>query len=92
MLMKKFILYTILFLFLDILLIVIFALLLLNDYSFQSFAGSVFDSFGIIFLLIIQFIIGLTFLDKESKKELGKAMLLSSGIIFLVGLSVCNYN
>jgi uncharacterized membrane protein (DUF485 family) len=39
--------------------------------------------------LLVQLIIALVYIVGE-KKELGKAMLLSTGIILLIGLSVCS--
>ena len=39
--------------------------------------------------LFVQFIVGIVFANRESKKDIGKGMLLSVGIILLVGLSVC---
>jgi hypothetical protein len=39
--------------------------------------------------LVIQLIVGLAYIVNKRKQELGQAMLLSVGIILLVGFSVC---
>ncbi|MBD0376157.1 MAG: hypothetical protein ICV51_11060 [Flavisolibacter sp.] len=40
--------------------------------------------------LFIQFIVGIVFAVRENKKDIGKGMLLSIGVILLIGLSVCS--
>jgi len=65
-----------------------------------AFTTSGNDSLGpaiIAFLLIglsllVQLIVGLVFLNQESKREMGQAMLLSAGIFLLIGFSVCSLN
>lgn len=40
--------------------------------------------------LLIQFIVGLFFLNSERKKVVGQALLLSAGIFLLIGSSLCS--
>jgi hypothetical protein len=90
--MGKFILYTIIVLALNVALLFILAWLgglVINDNSYGLdtlvivlvlFAGS----------LIIQLVGGSILIAKGEKKELGRAMLLSVGIILLTGFSICS--
>lgn len=41
-------------------------------------------------LLFVQFVVAFTFILGEKKKELGQAMLLTVGVIVLIGFSVCS--
>jgi hypothetical protein len=90
--MGRFILYTIIALILNVVSFLVFSLpIFFNSEALGPAIGSLIFGFVLtIISLIIQTIIGLIFLAKEGKKEIGKAMLLSVGIIFLIGLSVCS--
>ncbi|MBD0279236.1 MAG: hypothetical protein ICV81_14945 [Flavisolibacter sp.] len=39
--------------------------------------------------LFVQFIVGIVFAAGENKRDVGKGILLSVGVILLIGLSVC---
>jgi hypothetical protein len=90
--MNQFVKYLLIILASNIILFVIFFI--------PAFTTSGNDSLGpaiIAFLLIglsllVQLIVGLVFLNQESKREMGQAMLLSAGIFLLIGFSVCSLN
>jgi hypothetical protein len=71
-----------------------FVILFIIVFSMSSSRGGGLEALIIgffvgVFSLVIQLIVSLIFIIGE-KKELGKAMLLSIGIILLVGLSICS--
>jgi hypothetical protein len=90
--MNQFVKYLLIILASNIILFVIFFI--------PAFTTSGNDSLGpaiIAFLLIglsllVQLIVGLVFLNQESKREMGQVMLLSAGIFLLIGFSVCSLN
>lgn len=55
----------------------------------DGLAGAILAFFLVILSLVVQLIIALVYISGE-KKELGKAMLLSTGILLLIGVSVCS--
>ncbi len=40
--------------------------------------------------LLVQLIVGIVYVSGEKNREFGKAMLLSAGIILLIGFSICS--
>jgi membrane protein DedA with SNARE-associated domain len=90
--MGKFILYTIIVLVLNVVLLFILGWLgglVIDDNSYGL------DSLviGLVIFaasLIIQLVAGSILIAKGEKKELGRAMLLSVGIILLTGFSICS--
>ena len=90
--MGRFILYTIIALVLNVLSFFVFLIpMYFSDGELGPAIGGLLFAFALLIIsLIIQTAIGLMFLTKEGKKEIGKAMLLSVGIIFLFGLSICS--
>jgi len=44
-----------------------------------------------IILSVIEFAIALLFLIPEETRKIGQAMIAATGIVFLIGLSVCSY-
>ena len=90
--MGKFVLYTIIMLVLNVVfffILVLIGRLVINDNSYGL------ETLVIVLVLfaaclIIQLVAGSILIAKGEKKELGKAMLLSVGIIFLTGFTICS--
>ena len=81
-----------------LLIILVSNIALFTIFFIPAFTTSGQDSLGpaiMAFLLIglallVQLIVGSVFLSQENKKEIGQAMLLSTGILLLIGFSVCS--
>ena len=88
--MKKIALYTLLFLLGNI--ATLYLISFLADKIDNQNIG---DSIGVVIALMLilaiaQIIVGLFLIGSEKRAEIGKAMSLAVGIIFLVGLSLCS--
>jgi hypothetical protein len=89
--MKKFIVYLLIVLGLNVLSFFVFAIPMYFSKNQNTETGSfIFALVLFAISLFIQFIVAFILINGQKKKELGKAMLLAVGIIFLVGLSFCS--
>ena len=90
--MNKFVKYLLIIIGLNILLIILIsALVFYNGNRSGEAIGSLLAGIVLTFLgLCVQIIVGLIYLGNKRKKEIGKALLLSAGIILLIGLSICS--
>jgi hypothetical protein len=90
--MKKTILYTVIFIIGDILLILLLGFIGQffvsgGDYSFDTL---IFTGVTYIVCLFIQAIVGAILLNNQARKQIGAGLLIASGTILLIGLSVCS--
>jgi hypothetical protein len=91
--MVKIVLYTLLFL-AGIVLFVLLLVFISNSF-FQStrdydFSGLIFVLISFYISLLIQFITGIILAANPKKKEVGVGLLISAGIVLLIGLSLCS--
>lgn len=62
----------------------------LGSYSgYDALGAFVLGLLAMAVVLLVQLVVGLFFSAGEKRKELGQALMLSSGIIILIGFSVC---
>jgi len=89
--MSKFLKYTLLAIGLNLLSFIIFFIPLFNSNNVHGDAiGAILLAFILILVsFLTQVVVALTFLTTEKRKQIGKAMLLSIGILLLIGLSFC---
>ena len=75
--------------------IILFILFLLPSFIIQghdSLGPAIAGLLLIGLSLLIQLVAGLIFLNNEKKRDIGQALLLITGIFFLIGFSVCSSN
>ena len=73
--------------------IILFLLFLLPAFIYEghdSLGPAIIGFFLIGLSLLIQLIVGLTYLNNEKKREIGQAMLLTTGLFLLIGFSICS--
>lgn len=87
--MNRLVKYTLIALGLNALSFLVFAIPLLSN-SGDPLASFLIAVALAAFSLIVQFIVSLVLLSNPRSRETGKAMLLTIGVILLVGLSVCS--
>ena len=90
--MNKIVGYTVLFVIADIVVLLLFSLianLFFTSDRQYDLSGVFFVLIGFPIFLLVQMIVGGVLASKPKTKDLGKAMLLSAGIILLVGLALC---
>jgi len=88
--MSRFIKYLLIILASNIALFIIFFIPTFTTSGHDSLGPAIMAFLLIGFTLLAQLIVGSVFLSQENKREIGQAMLLSTGIFFLIGFSVCS--
>lgn len=89
--MNKFLKYTLIAFSANALLTILFSIPYLQSKELgTAIGGTIFLFIASIISLLIQALVGLSFLSNEQKKSIGQAMLLTVGMILLIGCSLCS--
>jgi heme/copper-type cytochrome/quinol oxidase subunit 4 len=88
--MNKFVKYLLIILGLDVILAILAFSFVALCFNRSSSGVLEFGFYVILICFVIQIITGLVFLANEEKRDIGKALLLSLGIIILIGYSICS--
>jgi hypothetical protein len=88
--MNQFVKYLLIILASNIILFVIFFIPAFTTRGNDSLGPAIIAFLLIGLSLLVQLIVGLVFLNQENKREMGQAMLLSTGIFLLIGFSICS--
>lgn len=88
--MNKFVKYTLIAIGSNIASFVIFSIPLFNCQGENCLGTFIIILFLIGISLLVQLIVGLSFLANERKQLIGQAMLLTVGIFLLIGFSICS--
>jgi len=88
--MNKFAKYTLIAICLNIVSFILFLTPALLYKGHDTFGPAILGFLLIGISLLIQLVIGLSFLANERKKLVGQAIILSTGIFLLIGFSICS--